>query len=176
MLKSSIKTQKQPFRGVPRKGCSENIQQITGEHPGRSVISIKLQSQLKVFSWRSTKLFNLTVHLIDFLNYFWTSYHACTISFLFRLGSLQLNEVASQATENFMFSPLVKKNLNSTIKPENKIKFFENSAKLFRQNVDALCYQRGLFSKILGFALVQRFARNLRKLRLSTKFPYQKIS
>ena len=31
-----------------------------------------------------------------------------------------------------MFSPLVKKNLNSTIKPENKIKFFENSAKLFR--------------------------------------------
>ena len=146
MLKSSIKTQKQPFRGVPRKGCSENVQQITGEQRCRGVISIKLQSQLKVFSWRSTKLFNLTVHLIDFLNYFWISYHACTISFLFRLGSLQLNEVASQATENFMFSPLVKKNLNSTIKPENKIKFFENSAKLFRQNVDALCYQRGLFS------------------------------
>ena len=44
MLKSSIKTQKQPFRGVPRKGCSENVQQITGEQRCRGVISIKLQS------------------------------------------------------------------------------------------------------------------------------------
>ena len=36
--------QKQPSRGVLRKRCSENMQQITGEHPCWSVISIKLQS------------------------------------------------------------------------------------------------------------------------------------
>ena len=36
--------QKQPPRGVPRKRCSENMQQIYREHPCRSVISIKSQS------------------------------------------------------------------------------------------------------------------------------------
>ena len=35
--------QKQPSRGVLRKRCSENMQQITGEHPCWSVISINLQ-------------------------------------------------------------------------------------------------------------------------------------
>ena len=34
--------QKQPPRGVPRKNCSENVQQITGENPCRSAISIKM--------------------------------------------------------------------------------------------------------------------------------------
>ena len=32
---------KQPPRGVPIERCSENMQQITGEHSCRSVISIK---------------------------------------------------------------------------------------------------------------------------------------
>ena len=37
--------QKQPPRGVPRKRCSEIIcSKFTGEHPYRSTISIKLQS------------------------------------------------------------------------------------------------------------------------------------
>ena len=35
---------KQPARIVPRKMCSENMQQLTGEHPCRSLISIKFQS------------------------------------------------------------------------------------------------------------------------------------
>ena len=35
---------KQPSRIVPRKRCSENILQLTGEHPCPSLISIKLQS------------------------------------------------------------------------------------------------------------------------------------
>ena len=34
--------QKQPFRGVFRKTCSENLQKFTGEHPWRTAISIKL--------------------------------------------------------------------------------------------------------------------------------------
>ena len=38
--------QKQSPRGVPRKRCSENMQQFTGEHPCRSAISIKLQSHI----------------------------------------------------------------------------------------------------------------------------------
>ena len=37
-----LKIQKQPPRGVLRKTCFENMQQFTGEHPCRSVISIKL--------------------------------------------------------------------------------------------------------------------------------------
>ena len=36
--------QKQPSTGVLKKTCSENMQWISGEHPWRSVISIKLQS------------------------------------------------------------------------------------------------------------------------------------
>ena len=36
--------QKQPSRGVLKKRCSENMQQICREHPCRSVILIKLQS------------------------------------------------------------------------------------------------------------------------------------
>ena len=36
--------QKQPTRVVPGKKCSEDMQQITGEHPCQSVILIKLQS------------------------------------------------------------------------------------------------------------------------------------
>ena len=36
--------QKQPSRGVLKKRCSENMQQIYREHPCRSVILIKLQS------------------------------------------------------------------------------------------------------------------------------------
>ena len=35
---------KQPPRGFLSKMFSENMQQFTGEHPCRSVISIKLQS------------------------------------------------------------------------------------------------------------------------------------
>ena len=34
--------QKQPSRDVLRKRCSENMSKFTGEHPSRSVISIKL--------------------------------------------------------------------------------------------------------------------------------------
>ena len=38
--------QKQPFRGVLKKRCSENMQQIYRRNPCRSVISIKLQSNI----------------------------------------------------------------------------------------------------------------------------------
>ena len=38
----NLKLQKQPPRSVIRKRCSENMQQGTGEHPCRSMISIKL--------------------------------------------------------------------------------------------------------------------------------------
>ena len=41
---TSWKLLKQPSRDVPRKRCSENMQQFTGEHPCQSVISIKLQN------------------------------------------------------------------------------------------------------------------------------------
>ena len=42
-LQNSInKSQKQPPRSVLTKRCSENIPQITGEHPCRNAISIKL--------------------------------------------------------------------------------------------------------------------------------------
>ena len=36
------KLQKQPSRGVLRKRCSENMQQIYSKHQGRSAISVKL--------------------------------------------------------------------------------------------------------------------------------------
>ena len=39
-----MQSHKEPSRGVLRKRCPENMQQIKGEHPCRSVISIKLQS------------------------------------------------------------------------------------------------------------------------------------
>ena len=37
-------TEKKPSRGVLKKRCSENMQQICREHSCRSMISIKLQS------------------------------------------------------------------------------------------------------------------------------------
>ena len=56
--RQNISIQKQPPRGVPRKRCSKNIQQMyrrtpmpkcdfnkVAKHPCRSVISIKLQSK-----------------------------------------------------------------------------------------------------------------------------------
>ena len=41
---SSLYLQKHPLRGVRRERCSENVQQIYGEHARRSAISVKLQS------------------------------------------------------------------------------------------------------------------------------------
>ena len=43
-IKNSYNTQKQPRKGVLRKSCSENMQQIYRRTPIRSVISIKLES------------------------------------------------------------------------------------------------------------------------------------
>ena len=40
---SDCNLQKQPYRGVLRKWCSEICSKFTGKHPCRSVISIKLQ-------------------------------------------------------------------------------------------------------------------------------------
>ena len=40
----SISIQKQPFRGVLKNRCSQICSKFTGEHPCRSVISMKLQS------------------------------------------------------------------------------------------------------------------------------------
>ena len=37
-----VEFQKQPYRGVLRKSCSEICSKFTGEHPYRNVISIKL--------------------------------------------------------------------------------------------------------------------------------------
>ena len=42
--KSSLYLQKHSLRGVRRERCSENVQQIYGEHARRSAISVKLQS------------------------------------------------------------------------------------------------------------------------------------
>ena len=40
----SLYLQKHPLRGVRRERCTENVQQIYGEHARRSAISVKLQS------------------------------------------------------------------------------------------------------------------------------------
>ena len=45
-------SQKQPSRGVLRKRCSENSSKFTGEHPCRSAISIKLQSNFNKIALR----------------------------------------------------------------------------------------------------------------------------
>ena len=48
-----VMVQKQPSRGVLRKECLENMQQINiGEHPCQSVISVKLQSNFTEIALR----------------------------------------------------------------------------------------------------------------------------
>ena len=52
--------QKQPPTGVPRKSCSEKWSKVTGEHPCRSVISIKLQSNfIEILLWHEFSPVNL---------------------------------------------------------------------------------------------------------------------
>ena len=58
-------SQKQPSRGAPRKSCLKICSKFAGEHPCRSVISIKLQS--KAISLRKFFL------LICFVNFTITS-------------------------------------------------------------------------------------------------------
>ena len=62
--------QKQPFRGVLRKKCSENMQQIYRwvEYPCRSVISIKLQAKVpeeQLWTNASVTSFSLIVFSIS---------------------------------------------------------------------------------------------------------------
>ena len=52
MVAFLARIQKQPSRGVLRKRNSENMQQIYREHPCRSVISIKLQSNFNEITLR----------------------------------------------------------------------------------------------------------------------------
>ena len=48
-----VMVQKQPSRGVLRKECLENMQQINiGEHPCQSVILVKLQSNFTEIALR----------------------------------------------------------------------------------------------------------------------------
>ena len=48
LAQNSIHIQKQPFRSVLTKSCSENMQQIYGKNPYRSVISIKFCNFIEI--------------------------------------------------------------------------------------------------------------------------------
>ena len=43
-----VKFQKQSLKGVLRKRCSETCKKFTGEHPCRSVISVKLSNFIEI--------------------------------------------------------------------------------------------------------------------------------
>ena len=59
---------KQPPRGVLKKKCSENMQQLYRRHPCRSVISIKLQSNFVEIALQHV------CSLVNFLHIFRTAF------------------------------------------------------------------------------------------------------
>ena len=68
--------QKQPPRGVLRKRCSEICSKFTGEHPCRSVISIKLQSNFTEITLRHG------CSPLNLLHVFWTPFPRNTSGWL----------------------------------------------------------------------------------------------